>query len=380
MVVGRVGQKNAACGKATRGGPGGTPDPDIPYRAIFETTGTATTIVEADMTLSLVNREFEILSGYRREEIEGRMLLSDFVDAADRERIGRYHRLRRRTPSEAPRNYQFRFRNRQGRIRNILMTIDMVRGTGQSVASMLDVTEQRRTLIALKEAEQEARIGRLAMAAAHALRTPLTSLKLRLYALNRRYAGVLDESDEDIEAMGDEVQRIEKIIRDYFEFSRPLALEKEWVSVSTLVDHALERCLHQCLACQVEARVKRSGRLPEVSADRERLLEAFVNLIVNACEAMKGGGRLEIREFPDRRLRGKRAVAVRISDTGPGIPAGNRDRIYQPFFSTKEDGIGLGLSITRQIVEEHGGRIAVRTSEAGGAVFTVTLPAPEEVA
>ena len=127
---------------------------------------------------------------------------------------------------------------------------------------------------------------------------------MRLYALNRRYAGVLDESDEDIEAMGDEVQRIEKIIRDYFEFSRPLALEKEWVSVSTLVDHALERCLHQCLACQVEARVKRSGRLPEVSADRERLLEAFVNLIVNACEAMKGGGRLEIREFPDRRLRG----------------------------------------------------------------------------
>ena len=116
------------------------------YRTIFETTGTATTIVDEDTTIILANREFERLSGYSRDEIEGKKSWTEFVVDEDLERMKRYHYLRRRDPGLAPRRYTFRFRNRHGDVRHMQMTVDMIPGTMRSVASMADITEIERSL------------------------------------------------------------------------------------------------------------------------------------------------------------------------------------------------------------------------------------------
>ncbi|MEA3397110.1 MAG: GAF domain-containing protein, partial [Chloroflexota bacterium] len=120
------------------------------YRAIFETTGTAMMIIEEDTTISLLNTESEKLYGYSRKEIEGKRSWTEFVVPDDLERMKKYHRLRRSDPSLAPQNYEFRLIDKHGAVKDILLFIDVIPGTGKSVASLLDITQRKRTEKALQ--------------------------------------------------------------------------------------------------------------------------------------------------------------------------------------------------------------------------------------
>lgn len=123
------------------------------YRTIFETTGTATIIIEEDMTVSLINGEMERLSGYTREEFEGRYKWFELVHPDDRERMKKFHVLRRMNPELAPRNYEFKLINKQGETRNVMLTIAMIPSTRQSVTSILDITDQKKAEDALQASE-----------------------------------------------------------------------------------------------------------------------------------------------------------------------------------------------------------------------------------
>jgi len=114
------------------------------YRTIFETTGTATIIIEEDTTISLANKEFEKLSGYSKEELEDKKSWTEFFARDDLEKMKEYHHMRRIDPKAAPRNYECRFIDRQGNVKDILMNVDMIPGTKKSVASLLDITERQR--------------------------------------------------------------------------------------------------------------------------------------------------------------------------------------------------------------------------------------------
>ncbi len=127
------------------------------YRAIFENTGAATIIIEEDTTISLVNSEFERLSGYSREELERRQSWTEFVETGDLERMVKYHYLRRTKGGAAPKNYEFRFHTRSGEVRDIYLTVAMIPGTRRSVASILDVTERKRSEELLRESESRFR-------------------------------------------------------------------------------------------------------------------------------------------------------------------------------------------------------------------------------
>jgi PAS domain S-box-containing protein len=125
------------------------------YRTIFETTGTATVILEEDTTISLANTEFERLSGFSREEIEGKKSWTEFVVKDDLELMRKHHYARRDDPDSAPRNYEFRFLNRQGSVRDILLSIALIPGTNKTVASLLDITESKRAKEELRRSEQQ---------------------------------------------------------------------------------------------------------------------------------------------------------------------------------------------------------------------------------
>ena len=125
------------------------------YRTIFENTGTATVIIEEDTTISLANTEFENLSGYSKEEIEDKKTWADFVVKDDIERMKEYHRLRRISPDSAPKNYEFRFIDRAGNIKDIFLTAAMIPGTKKSVASLLDITERKKAEEKTLRSEEE---------------------------------------------------------------------------------------------------------------------------------------------------------------------------------------------------------------------------------
>ena len=124
----------------------------------------------------------------------------------------------------------------------------------------------------------------------------------------------------------------------------------------------------------VNLEVRRDQQLPEVDCDPEQLKEVLVNLIVNACEAMGDGGRILIAEEEGTSEPTGKVVVIRVSDTGPGIAEAIKDKIFEPFYTTKQEGTGLGLSIAARIIQEHKGCLSVKCRPQKGAVFTITLP------
>ena len=229
----------------------------------------------------------------------------------------------------------------------------------------------------LLQAEKMALVGKLAAGVAHSIRNPLTSVKMRLFSLQRTLALTPTQKD-DLEVIAQEVRHIDTIVRHFLEFSRPPQLKMQRVSLSDVVDRALTLLGQRLEAYGVRVTLNRQERLPATWADPEQLQEVLVNLLLNACEAMPGGGLITVREARGQVASEGPVVFLRLSDTGPGIPESIRDKIFQPFFSTKEEGTGLGLSIAQRIVREHGGWIELQSREGEGTTFIITLPLKDE--
>lgn len=239
--------------------------------------------------------------------------------------------------------------------------------------SLIQLEESRGALV---QAEKLAMVGRLSAGVAHSIRNPLTSVKMRLFSLERSLA--LDEmQQEDFTVIADEIRHMDSIIGNFLEFARPPRLRMQMKSPTEVVDQALLLLRHRVESYGIEVRVFREGKLPELLLDPEQIKEVLVNLFVNACDAMGEGGCIEIRESDCVMDRLGRAAVIRFSDTGPGIAPEIREKVFEPFFSTKEEGTGLGLAIARRVVSEHGGSIVVGAGPAGGAEFIIALPVRE---
>lgn len=228
----------------------------------------------------------------------------------------------------------------------------------------------------LMQSEKMALVGKLAAGVAHSVLNPLTSVKMRLYSLESNLH-LTPTQREDLEVVSEEIRHIDTILRNFLEFSRPPKPVMQNVSPSDVVDMALQLLRHRLESYNVQVVVKRKGKLSKVKADPDQLKEVFVNLILNACEAMGDGGTLEIEEDEGVLKPEGRVVIVKVKDTGPGIAPEIADRIFEPFFTTKEEGSGLGLSIVKRIVEDHGGWIHYTSQEGQGATFIVALPCLE---
>ena len=233
--------------------------------------------------------------------------------------------------------------------------------------------ELERSRQRLLHSEKMAVVGQMAAGVAHSIRNPMTSINMRLFSLERTLH-LAPAQKEDFEVVREEMRRLENIVRNFLEFSRPAKLKMQLVNVSDIVDMTLLLLQNRLELYGVKVERERPLSLSPVEADPEQLKEVLVNLIVNACEAMKEGGKLTVVEKEEDSEQIGPAVSIQISDTGPGIPASIRDKVMEPFFSTKEDGTGLGLSIALRIVEEHGGRLELLPTEGKGATFVIKLP------
>ena len=229
----------------------------------------------------------------------------------------------------------------------------------------------------LLQSEKLAQIGKLAAGVAHSIRNPLTSVKMRLFSLERTLS-LSAAQKEDFDVISEEILHIDTIVANFLEFSRPPKLKIQKVSPSEVVDMAVQLLRYRIDSYGVTLELMRDRKLPEVDCDPEQLKEVLVNLIVNACEAMGDGGRILITEEEGTADPVGRVVVIRVSDSGPGIPEAIKDRIFEPFYTTKQEGTGLGLSIAARIIKEHQGCLSVKCRPHKGATFTITLPCKEE--
>lgn len=247
-----------------------------------------------------------------------------------------------------------------------------------SVHGLIKNTEQvhqdlKKSQETLLQSEKMALLGKLAAGTAHSIRNPLTSVKMRLFSLNRS-CKFTDAQQEDFNVISSEIQQINKIVDNFLEFSRPPRLKTRNMSPSLIVDSALNLLEQRLKSYRVSVELSRSTALSETRIDPDQLKEVIVNIIINACEAIKHDGRIIISEEERFIQPLDRVAIIRIMDDGPGIPKEILPEIFNPFFTTKDHGTGLGLSIAYNIITEHGGWLDVSSKKGQGAAFVITLP------
>ena len=258
---------------------------------------------------------------------------------------------------------------------------DEVKALSRSVRHLIQDVDQTQSELeksreSLLQAEKMALVGKLAAGMAHSIRNPFTSMKMRLFSLDRSLK-LSDTQKEDFDVISEEIRRIDTIVQNFLEFSRPPKLTLQSISPSVIVDQTIQLLEHRLKAYDVDVTIERLQNLPEIDADPEQLKEVLVNLVVNACEAMERGGSIVIREQEMINPANGRIAVIRVSDNGPGIPESIRDKVLLPFFTTKEEGTGLGLSIAVRIIAEHHGRMDIESNQGGGTVFIISLPLKE---
>lgn len=226
----------------------------------------------------------------------------------------------------------------------------------------------------LREAEKSAVVGRLGSAIAHEIRNPLNYINLTLDHLRAKFAPVDGEQREAFEKLTSqlkkEVARINNQISDFLNYSRPSKANLQPVDARKVIEDSLHIVEPQAAECQIKISVVEHEDVPRILGDAEFLRSVFNNLFINAVHAMeKNGGNLHVKISPDAEF-----VKIEISDTGIGISGENLEKIFEPYYSTKETGTGLGLAIVHKIIEQHNGTIAVESKMNEGTKFTVKLP------
>ena len=184
-----------------------------------------------------------------------------------------------------------------------------------------------------------------------------------------------EKSQSKLKIITDEVQRLENLILELKEVYRPQKLSLEQVNINTLLREIFSLSKDDCKVADISLQLETDEDPLFVEGDPGKLKQVFLNLVKNAMEAMEKGGSLTIRS---RRLAGR--VEISISDNGPGVQPKDRDKLFTPFFTTKRQGTGLGLTVSKRIIEEHpGGTLGLESEEGKGTVVKISLPLFQEL-
>jgi two-component system, NtrC family, sensor histidine kinase HydH len=258
------------------------------------------------------------------------------------------------------------------------------------IAALLEVADRCALVIEnsklyqqMKERDRLAAIGEMSAGLAHEIRNPLAAIKGAIQYLDPRK--LPEEDREFLEIMVDEVNRLNGVVTQFLDYSRPLKPSLAPADLNDVLTRTF-RLLAPAVPPTVELDVVLAPELPRVLCDAEQLKQVFINLAQNAFQAMPHGGRLKVSTRVTRDelaywregARRPDQLEVRFQDSGPGIPDEARERIFVPFYTTKEKGTGLGLAICQRIVTAHQGSILVQSTPGQGAEFVISLPGLRE--
>ena len=236
----------------------------------------------------------------------------------------------------------------------------------------------RRAEADARRAERLAALGQLSAGLAHEIRNPLGVIKGSADMLNRKVAASEPLTAELAGYISSEVNRLNALVTRFLDFARPSKLELRPERITEIVDHALDAAVQSVPDTGVKIEREYAADVPEIPADPQLCERVFVNLITNALQAMQAQDgsfekKLRLAIAPEE-LHGEPGVGVIVEDTGPGVAPESREQIFNPFFTSKKDGVGLGLSIVAKIVDDHRGSIRLEENTPRGARFRVFLP------
>ncbi|MEM8867721.1 MAG: ATP-binding protein [Verrucomicrobiota bacterium] len=266
-------------------------------------------------------------------------------------------------------------------VRLYMVPIDAQVGHDESggyLVVLTDMTDDKVTMEERIESERIASIMRLAAGVAHELGNPLNSLTIHLQLIQRKLdkLGLGDQASrisDSLEICQGEVNRLDGIITHFLEAVRPQKPELNELDLIALIEEVLEVQEAELADRKLEVNVEIGDAVPSILGDRGQIKQVVFNLIKNAMEAMQPGGQLRIVASSD-----EDNIQLQFIDTGSGITEEDLARVFQPYFTTKETGHGLGMMIVQRIMREHGGQIGIESREGTGTVITLQFPQPHK--
>jgi len=240
--------------------------------------------------------------------------------------------------------------------------------------------ESRQLQERLNEAEKLSLLGRFAGTVAHEVRNSLNFINLSIDQIRAKHLGVgaarAREIERNLAAVKDEVSRLNHLVNDFLAAGRQSPPELAPCDFGAVIDEAVAVVEKQAHTQDISITTDVPADLPPLQADTRQMKTCFLNILTNAVQAMPQGGRIHVSGglLAPNNHGNQGTLQLRFADTGPGIPPQDRERIFAPYFSTKATGFGLGLAITRKIIEDHGGRIFASDADMRGTVMVVELP------
>lgn len=259
----------------------------------------------------------------------------------------------------------------QDEIGNLARSFNEMSGQLQLLQRRMEEANKR-----LIQVEKLASIGHISAGIAHEIRNPLTAVKLNIQKLCEKEN--LDEADQvNLEISQEGIAQIEKFIKELLNYARVSELNLDWFAMDLIIDGSLKMIADSLDLKDVAVEKHYGADLPQVRVDADKVRQVILNILRNSCEAVETGGKINIRVDRTDTPSGP-WLRIEISDNGRGVPRKDWENVFEPFYTTKASGIGLGLAIARKILEQHSGTIRVKAQEDAGSCFEILLPCEDE--
>jgi len=324
-------------------------------------------------TITSWNRGAEAIFGYTAQEAVGRSI--NIIIPEDLQEAGELARIDERLRTQGFVNsYQTERLTKDGRRIQVIFTRtairdDTARLIGSSVV-LKDVTTYRNLERQFADTEHRATLGELSAGLAHEIKNPLAGIKGAIEVIRDS----IPVSDMHREILGDvvhQVNRIDQIVRDLLNYAKPKPPSHTDINLSEMIQRIVTMVRKTSMVDSLDIQVHKLSEIPRFSGDESQLEQVILNLVLNARSALPSGGLIDIRFCYDP---GTASIKIVVDDNGHGIAEEARKKLFQPFFTTRTDGTGLGLATCLKNVKYHGGSIEVRSELGRGSTFTVTLP------
>ena len=339
--------------------------------AIFENSSFPIAVIDKRLFFVKVNREFENLTSYKKEELENKINLIDLVSETRKAQVYSFC-LEQMQGNYQPNKFQFRLFNKNKEIKEVEISLSYIPEIEKAIVFFKDLTEIRRLEEQIIRSEKLSTLGEMIASIAHELNNPLSAVIGFSGLLLGE--GIEGNKREMVERIYNDAQRCHKIVRNLLSLVRGKTTEKKVVNLNQIVEKTIELKEYDLRLDNIKIEKKLASSLPNIEADWHQIQQVILNLINNAHYAIvnhEKGDKITI----ETELKNSK-VLLKVADNGPGIPEKDLPRIFEPFYTTKEDtkSAGLGLAIVKRIVEDHDGEIRVESKLGEGTIFYIELP------
>lgn len=344
------------------------------YSDIIEHSADAIISIDNNQKITSWNRGAEEILGWQRDEIIGKSITEivpdELIEMQEMECIDFGMQYKGQV-----RNYETERMAKNGEKKLVSLTESYIRNKDDEIVGrsqiLRDLTDIKMQEEQIQQSERLATVGHMAAGVAHEVGNPLTAISSLVQVCQRKTEDPFLQ--DQLKKVRDHIQRINKIVRDLVDFSRPSNMQAENVQVNEIINSAVGLLQHDARCKDVNFDLNLSSGLPRVSCVPDQFHQVVVNLLLNAVDAMKEAEDPRVTITTEME---NGSAKVKISDTGKGIKEEHQSRIFEPFFTTKDvgSGTGLGLSVSHGIINKIGGSIHVESTYGEGASFIIQLP------